>query len=160
MTILDLIYLTDSRNKPGRSVLKVSTAQPFEATATESGGQIKITLPAPASGFVRQWDMLTSQVTALANGNGVFLRWFNPSGIAILMNQVNFRTGFLPAFEFPLIRARWHGWSTDVTPVFAQLVGIEPIIQGNLDLMDILWLVTAASGQTATARGRYIDFPI
>lgn len=161
MRIEDLQYLLSSADRPGRSLLRVHSESRFIGVATESAGQIILNLPAPAAGFVRLWSVLTA-IISTAVSTDLMLLVLGPVGGGagqIQMVRVDF-TAMKGGDEVPLIGALTVRLPTGVITGVCTFRGIDPLILGEQDGLQVICIVTAASGQTVTARGMYLDLPI
>ena len=154
MTIDDMLYVLDQRNRPGRAALLAYREQPFQSGTISAGGaDIIIDLPKPAQGFVRRWEhLLFNPLTNMVNADqihfsrisfdqttGVDLCYF--TGSAWVANQ-----------PLPLIGTRY----MNTTPI----TGIDPFIVGSEEILRIFVDYSAPVAQQCGVSGWYKDLPI
>jgi hypothetical protein len=153
LTYLDLELLYKNRNVPGRFRLVDYTSHEFvSGNSVEAAGQTSQNLPQPSTGFCRLWIALASSIST-----------------AVVTDRVQFRfMGTDPNVTIPLAQG-----FPNATPAFAFIGGgsvqyaaggpiwktMDPLLVSDQDLLNVIWILTALSGQTTAVRGRYIDLP-
>jgi hypothetical protein len=151
LTYSDLEVLWKNRNSPGRFTLVDASSKEYQATGVEGGaGTITFDLPQPTPGYCRFWLMLTTGISTAVATDRVLLRW------KFAANYFNLHQVFPNSTAgIPLIG----GGSFQSVAAGPAPKSMDSILVGWLDQLNVHWVVTAASGQTASVQGRFIDLP-
>jgi hypothetical protein len=157
MRIEDLAYLLEARDRPGRSTLSVNSDSSFSNTATEAAGLIDLILPMPAAAFIRLWTLLTATISAAVATDLLIFGYVTPD---IDINFIRYQAFGALAEQVPLIGGIHVAVPGGVLAGTLVLPGLEPIMANNRDQLRVRGVVTAASGQTLTVVGKYVDLPV
>lgn len=170
MRIEDLAFLLAAADRPGRSLLRVSAESLFFNVLPDPGGggtAIRQLLPAPPSGFVRLWSYLSGLISTAVTTDLLSLNFDELATNQVIVTRFGTAVplgGGGPQTAVPII-----GGSAVLLaiPTIAlaspraafEIRGIEPLLLGQ-EVVSLIATITAASGQTLTTRGRYVDLPI
>lgn len=152
MTIADILYLIDARNRPGRNSLVAVAEQPFDTgTQVLSGAQVNILLPTPQVGFVRLWEFANAFIGGgglAANDTLQMVRQTPNAVVGCLL----FSVASIVDNLFPLIGGRRMSAS-----VYYE--GIDRLIVSPTDIIKISATFNAPVAQTMSVQGYYKDLP-
>lgn len=121
---------------------------------------MSIILPAPQQGFIRSWDYMTVIWGAPAAGDCLLLN-LTPKTVNffIAVASLRFATGLITEgtgpSEWPLVGAVHN--VNGALPIC--YFGTGDVLAAPEDQLKFTAIFTAASGQTATLKARFCDFP-